>query len=38
MHQTSIKPTITVVVDVVAASFIVLAAALTYHRCKHHHW
>ncbi len=35
MHQTSIKPTIIVVIDIVASSFIILAAALTYHQCKH---
>ncbi len=38
MHQTTVKPTIVVVVDVVAASFIAIAAALTYHQFKHHHW
>ncbi len=37
MHQTTVKPTIVVVVDFVAASFIVIAAAFTYHQCKHHH-
>jgi hypothetical protein len=31
MHQTTIKPTFVVAVDVVAASFIGVAAALTYH-------
>jgi hypothetical protein len=37
MHQTTVKPTINVVVDFVAASFIVIAAAFTYHQCKHYH-
>jgi hypothetical protein len=37
MHQTAIKPTIVVIIDVVSASFIVVTAALTYHQCKHHH-
>jgi hypothetical protein len=38
MHQTTVKPTIVIVVDVVHASFTVVAAALTYHQCEHHHW
>jgi hypothetical protein len=38
MHQTTVKPTIVIIVNVVAASFIVVATALTYHQCKHHHW
>jgi hypothetical protein len=36
MYQTTVKPTIVVVVDFVAASLIVVAAAFTYHQCKHH--
>ncbi len=38
MHHITVKYTIVVVIDVVAASFIVVADALTYHQCKHHHW
>ncbi len=37
MHQTTVKPTIVVIIDFVAASFIVVAATFTYHQCKHHH-
>jgi hypothetical protein len=37
MHQTTVKPTIVMVVDFVAVSFIVVAAAFTNHQCKHHH-
>jgi hypothetical protein len=38
MHLITVKSTIVVFVNVVAASFIIVAAALTYHQCKHHHW
>jgi hypothetical protein len=34
-HQTTVKPTTVIIVDFVAASFIVVAAAFTYHQCKH---
>jgi hypothetical protein len=37
MHQTTVKPTIVIVLDVVAASFIVVTAPFTYYQCKHHH-
>jgi hypothetical protein len=33
MHQITIKPTIVVVVDVVAASFIIVTTPRTYHQC-----
>ncbi len=32
------QPTIIVVVDVVAASFIVVPTAFAYHQCNHHYW
>jgi hypothetical protein len=38
MHQTTVKPTIVIAIDVFAASFIIVIAALTYHQCKRHHW
>jgi hypothetical protein len=38
MHQTTVKPTIIVIVDVVAESLIVVPTAFTYHQCKHHQW
>jgi hypothetical protein len=37
MHQTTVKPTIVVVVDFVTASFIVVAATFTYYQYKHNH-
>ncbi len=37
MHQTTVKPAIVIVVDFVAASFVVVVAAFTYHQRKHYH-
>jgi hypothetical protein len=34
MHRTTVKPTIVVFINVVPASFILIATPLTYYQCK----